>query len=47
MLRLLFPEPTDAMTGDSSLFKRVDMIEGGSAAAREMLQRDGRHWKDI
>jgi glucose-6-phosphate 1-dehydrogenase len=65
----------DAMIGDSSLFKRADMIEGGwaivqpildawaaghggelyeyaagtdgPAAANEMLERDGRHWRKL
>jgi glucose-6-phosphate 1-dehydrogenase len=65
----------DAMIGDSSLFKRADMIEGGwaivqpildawaaghggelfeyaagtdgPAAANQMLERDGRHWRNL
>jgi glucose-6-phosphate 1-dehydrogenase len=65
----------DAMIGDSSLFKRADMIEGGwaivqpvlnawaaghggklyeyaagtdgPAAADEMLERDGRRWRNV
>jgi glucose-6-phosphate 1-dehydrogenase len=65
----------DAMIGDSSLFKRADMIEGGWAIvqpildawdaghggtlyeyaagtdgpreADEMMERDGRHWRNV
>jgi hypothetical protein len=32
--------------GDSSLFERADMIEGGRAAAREKLERNDSRWRD-